>query len=79
MMFKKSKNDLLMSIRDKAQSSANMAIYNSYNVNNLVQFDKNNLATLISDAVSQAMEASFKELIEQIYTDAEFEEDIKLR
>lgn len=83
MMFKKPKEKILQDIWTKAQAAAYSNVYNDYNLQQIIStsllVNQNAMSSVIANAVGFAVQAALKEMIEQIYTDAEFEEDIGLR
>jgi hypothetical protein len=87
MMFKKPQQEVVEEIMKRAQGAAYSSVYNDYNTKNIIvhhqpiqpEVSQNAMASMVANAVAMAMRASFEEMIKQIYTDREFEEDIGLR
>ena len=76
MMFKKPKEQVLSEIKWRVDSEVHQRL-SSYTYNG--HLDMNNLQVAIQAAITAGIEESFRVMIENVYTDAEFEEDLTLR
>ena len=77
MNYKKSKNEVI----NEAWAAANSSLYSDfYNLKNgLMNNSNNSNLDQIQQAISQGIEAAIRSLVENTYTDQEFEEDLSLR
>ena len=76
MNFKKPKDDVLNEARLQADVSFANMLRSSLPCGN---FDRDSVISAVGQAVSWAMHDALKSLIDNIYTDADFEEDMNLR
>lgn len=76
MNFKKPKDDVLNEARLQADVSFANMLRSSLPYGN---FDRDSVISAVGQAVSWAMHDALKSLIDNIYTDADFEEDMNLR
>jgi hypothetical protein len=71
MNFKKPKEELLQAIRDSALSATYLSDIHNYPINSM--------GDMIQRSIANAVVAGFRTMIENTYTDQEFEQDIGLR
>ena len=76
MRFKKPIEQLQWDIHARAQSAASSALQNGFGYNNQAMQP---LTQAISQAIAMAVAESFKVMMEQQYTDEDFEKDIGLK
>lgn len=70
MNFKKPKEELLSEIRNRASYSVSQTV---------LTLSGHDAGPVISNAIANAVEQAFRVMIDNVYTDAEFEEDLQLR
>lgn len=77
MNFKKSRQEVLDQI--KANSSA--AIYNHLNnsLGSSIKVDAGSMVYVLQEAISRAITAGFQTMLENEYSDEDFEKDITLK
>lgn len=73
--LKKSKEDVLNEIRSQAMN----ATYNSMNQSQKLQVDTSPIMFMIQSAIAEAVAAGFRTLLENQYTDDDFERDLTLK
>lgn len=76
MKFKKPVEMLQWDIHARAMSAANSALQNGFGYNNQAMQP---LVNAIAQAIAQATAESFRVMMEQQYTDEDFERDIGLK
>lgn len=75
IVFKKSKEAVLDDIRNAASA----AVYNELTYNFNLSFNKNDMVFSLQIAMAKAVEEGFRSMLDNQYTDDDFENDITLR
>lgn len=74
MNFKKRKEDVLVEIQRRAEASISSDLYNMN-----MRMDTSSFAYQLQTAIGKAIAEGFKVMMENTYSDQEFEKDIGIR
>lgn len=77
MMLKKPRHEVLNLIRANAQATVYSSLVN--NLGYAMKIDHNSVANAMAQAIADAVESGFQTLLENQYTDADFERDLTLK
>jgi len=73
MNYTKSKEDLLIDIRNNVMSELNR------NISNIHNSSMSSMGYTLQQGITDAVVTAFRTLIENTYTDQQFEQDLKLK
>lgn len=77
MNFKVSRQELLDRIKSNSSAAIHNHLYNS--LGNSIKVDTGNLGYTLQTAISEAVTAGFKTMLDNQYSDDDFEKDLTLK